>query len=107
MATKKTPVEARRELEKSIATIDLERAEKIKEIFTRKEITAALAELQDIFDPDSTANGTAGSNINSLIKSGIVILQEMPGHADGHIAVLQKILNPEPEAPAAPPPPAS
>lgn len=103
MATKtQTPLEARRELEKNIAAIDLDRAEKIKAIFTRPGMKTALAELQEIYDADSTSNGTAGSNVNSLIKSGITLLQEIPGHADGHIAVMQRVLNPEP---VAPPPP--
>jgi hypothetical protein len=102
---KLSPFEARRAAQRQIAEIDLTSAEKVKEIFTRPEFATALEELEAIYD-EQGGPGTAGSNVNSLIASGITLLKQMPGHADGHIAVLSPIVNGDAAtaAPAAAPP---
>lgn len=104
MTTKKTnPMDKRRELEVEMATIDLNRAAAIKEIFERPELLKAREELEAIYDPSPLAAQTgAATNINALAKSAITLLRETPNHAAGHIASMQAVIDgpPEPVDPA-------
>lgn len=123
-AKSKSALEIRAEHAKGLASVDLGRAETVKEIFTRPEMVTALAELKAIYDPTPTTSmGTAGTDINALIRSGITVLENMPSHAEAHIAAQNAILNPPapvamtpdggapeyppPSAPATPPTPES
>lgn len=94
-AKPKSALEIRAEHAKGLAAVDLARAETVKEIFSRPEMTAALEELREIYDPTPTTTmGTAGTDINALIRSGITLLENMGSHADNHIAAQNAILNP-------------
>lgn len=106
MAKTLTPFEARRAAQKQIAEIDLITAQKVKEIFTRPEFATALEELKEMYD-DQAGPGSAGTSVQSLVKSGVTLLEQMPGHADGHIAVLTPIVDGDAKAPAAAPVPAA
>lgn len=107
MATdKRTPLEKRRDAQKEIAAIDLERAKAIKEIFERPELVTAREDLEALYDPDAAEGPmSAATNVNALIKSGLTILGNMAVHADGHIAAMEAVVNPpEPRVPAPLPP---
>lgn len=106
-AKTKSALEIRADLAKGIAEVDLQRAEKVKEIFTRPEMAKALEELKAIYDPaPMNPTATAGTDINALIRSGITVLEQMPTHADGHISTQTAILNPPPANPPLAPAPA-
>lgn len=95
MAKSKTPLEIRAEHARAILELDKARAEKVAEIFARPEMATALEELREIYDPaPASIGGTAGSNVNVLIKSAITVIENTPIHAQAHIDGLTAALAP-------------
>lgn len=107
MTKPKTAIEKRRDLNKAVAELDLERAKTLHEIMTRPAMVEALEELRPIYDPETARTPSLASDINGQIRAAITALENIPITAASLVTHLETVVNgPEPIDPALVPVPA-